>query len=132
MRYLLIPLLLVLLGACNLQIGPLPPPTPAVPVVEFQAPLNGTNIPEGQEIDIILLASDNGTGVARIELLIDGEFYKETTPEISAAVPVFTAATNWMADGPGLHLLTAIAYRQDGTASTPADITVLVTLNSEE
>lgn len=132
MRHLLAMTLILLLGACNLQIGELPTPTPAVPVVEFQAPLNGTNVPEGQEIDIVLLARDHGTGVARIELLIDGEFYKETAPEISAAVPVFTAATNWLAQGPGLHLLTAIAYRQDGTASTPADITVLVTVNSEE
>lgn len=119
--------LLVMLTACNLQYGEPPPlPTPDLPQIEFQAPANNDSISEGTEIEISLVARDDGIGVGRIELLIDDLPHNEAFPEVSAAVPVFAVNMNWLAAGIGFHSLTAIAYRPDGTAGRPATISILV------
>jgi Big-like domain-containing protein len=120
--------LVLFMGACNLQIGtPTPPPTPDAPQIEFQAPLSGATISENTELDIALIARDAGVGVAKIELLIDDQPYKEVMPTTSAAVPIFTVTMNWLASGVGLHSMTATAFRPDGTASQPFTIIVEVT-----
>ena len=50
----------------------------------------------------------------------------EVSPDISAAVPLFTVRMNWLAQGQGRHTLSAIAYRPDGTASDMETILVNV------
>ncbi|HLV34387.1 MAG TPA: Ig-like domain-containing protein [Spirillospora sp.] len=120
--------LVLVTTACNLQSGvPTPYPTPDIPRIEFQVPANNDSFPESSEIIIILLAQDSGIGIARVELLVDDIPHSEAMPEISGAVPVFTARMNWRAEGVGYHSLTAIAYRPDGTASDPETISILVT-----
>jgi hypothetical protein len=118
-------LLIALLTGCNLQSGtPTPIPTPNIPTVQFQFPTNNSTIVEGVDLDIDLLATDPGTGVARIELLIDDQPHQEGKPEISPQVPTFTVKMNWLVKGVGTHSLTAVAYRLDGTASAPETIIV--------
>ena len=120
-------LLIFILTACNLQFGTPPPlPTPDVPQIEFQEPANNARVVEGTELTISLAAFDSGTGVARVELLVDDIVFSQALPEVSAAVPVFTAEMNWLAEGVGFHSLTAIAYRSDGTAGRPTTISILV------
>ena len=127
MRQLLVILTALLLCGCTLsQATPTPLPTPDAPQVEFRAPLNGSTVVEGNELTIELLASDAGTGVARVELLVDDVSHQEGKPAVSAAVPTFTVVMNWRARGVGLHSLTAVAYREDGRASPPAIIVVSV------
>ncbi|MBI5669576.1 MAG: Ig-like domain-containing protein [Chloroflexi bacterium] len=119
--------LLSLLAACNLQQGTPPPlPTPDAPRVEFRAPLNGSTVVEGSELMVELLATDSSAGVARVELLVDDLPHQEGKPQVSVTVPTFTVVMNWQAQGVGLHSLTAVAYRQDGTASAPAVIVITV------
>lgn len=119
------------LSACNLQQGaPIPLPTPDVPRVEFRTPINGSTVVEGGELTVELLATDGGAGVARVELLVDDLPHQEGKPQVSAAVPTFAVVMNWQAQGVGLHSLTAVAYRQDGTASPPAVIVITVLPNS--
>src|SRR5690606_14157895 len=92
-------LLIWLLGAvaCNLQVGtPTPFPTPDLPRVEFQAPANNDSFVEGTDLTIALVASDDGPGIARIELMVDDLPHSEVTPEVSEAVPVFTVTMNWL------------------------------------
>ncbi len=121
-------LILFFISACNLQMGtPTPFPTPDLPRITFQAPANNDSFPEGTDLTIALLAEDPGVGIARVELLIDDLPHSEAFPEISGAVPVFTVTMNWLAEGPGYHSLTALAYRPDGTISSPATIIILVT-----
>lgn len=122
-------LLLLLVGlalsGCNLRTDGAtltPLPTLDVPRVQFSAPANRQQVVNGAEVVIDVLGEDSGAGVARIQLLIDDLPQTEATPEVSAAVPVFAARMHWTAQGTGLHSLTAIAYRQDGTASAPATI----------
>jgi hypothetical protein len=130
MRYLLrvaaALLALLALVACNLsnQPQPTPTPTPSLPTVQFLAPANNAQIPEGTDVDIDIVASDAGIGIGRVELLVDDQKINERGPDVSAAVPVFTVRMNWLARVVGRHTLTAIAYRPDGTPSDPVVIIV--------
>ncbi|MEO8610085.1 MAG: Ig-like domain-containing protein [Chloroflexota bacterium] len=117
--------LIALLAGCNLHSGtPTPIPTPNIPTVQFQFPTNNSTILEGVDLDIDLLATDPGTGIARVELLIDDQPHQEGKPEVSPEVPTFTVKMNWLVQGVGTHSLTAVAYRLDGTASAPQTIIV--------
>lgn len=116
-----------LLAGCNLRQGPpAPPPTPDAPRVEFRFPPNNSTVLDGADLTIELLATDAGSGVARIELLVDDLPHLDGRPQIAAAVPTFAVTMNWLAQGLGQHALTAIAYRLDGSASPPATIIVEV------
>lgn len=121
-------LLVMLLGAgCNLVMDEPAQLPPSVPTIQFLAPPADAIVSEGDEVTIRLLAQDpNGTGVARVTLLIDDLLHQEALPVISAAVPVFTVEMNWLASGVGLHALTATAFRLDGTAGPPTTIRILV------
>lgn len=127
MRKLLIGLLLLVAG-CNLTNEPQPTPTapPPMPEIEFLFPANEATVVEGTDLDIELLASDEGIGIARVEFLVDEAVINERGPDISAAVPLFTVRMNWLAQGQGRHTLSAIAYRPDGTASDMETILVNV------
>ena len=119
---------LLLLSACNLSTtAPEPTPERIVPTVEFLYPTNGSLVIEGTDVQIELLAQDpHGVGVSRVELYVDDVPHQEGAPQISAAVTVFTVDMNWLAEGIGLHALSAIAYRPDGTASDAITISLLV------
>jgi hypothetical protein len=121
-------LIICVLCACNLVAGTLTAtPPPNIPTVEFQYPINDSSVVEGSDVQIQLLAQDSiGEGVARVELLVDDQSLQQGVPLISSAVPVFTVEMNWLAEGVGLHSLSAIAFRPDGTASDPAIIRILV------
>jgi len=128
MRKLLICIVLVVASGCNLTNEPEPTgtATPPMPEVQFLFPANEATVVEGTDLDIELLASDEGVGIARVEFLVDEAVINERGPEISAAVPLFTVRMNWLAQGQGRHTLSAIAYRPDGTASDLETILVNV------
>ncbi|MCC6616726.1 MAG: hypothetical protein IT320_24845 [Anaerolineae bacterium] len=120
--------LLLALSACNLSTeAPTPTPERIVPTVEFLYPTNGSLVVEGTDVQIELLAQDSrGSGVARVELYVDDQPHQDGAPVVSSAVSVFTVDMNWLAEGVGLHALSAIAYRADGTASDAATISLEV------
>lgn len=121
-------LLFCLLCGCNLIAGTLTPtPPPNIPTITFQYPANDSTVAEGADVQIQLLAQDAiGDGISRVELLVDDQPHQEGVPLISRAVPVFTVEMNWLAEGVGLHSLSAVAFRADGTSSDPAIIRILV------
>lgn len=127
-RCLILLICVLLLAACNLSAEkpPTPTPPPDIPTVQFLFPANEATVVEGTDLQIDLVGSDTGIGVARIELLVDDTLVNERGPDISAAVPVFTVRMNWLAQGVGRHTLTAIAYRPDNTQSDPVTILVNV------
>lgn len=86
-----------------------------------------TQVRAGDDVVLLLLAEDlGGPGVARVDLLVDDRPHQQGSPEVSSAVPVFTVQMRWRANTPGLHALTAVAYREDGTASAPTSIVLEV------
>lgn len=118
--------LLLTLSACNLNsAAEASVPAPQVPQVMFNAPVNQATIFEDTLIDIDLVATDDETGIALIELYVDGELLEDGRPD-SGAEPVYRVTMNWFAAGVGLHTLTAIAYQPNGTASPEATIVVEV------
>jgi hypothetical protein len=121
MKHLLL-IALLLLSACSLNT---PAPPPDVPHVEFLFPMEGVSVSAGTDLQIGLVATDS-TGIARVELLIDDLPHQEARPAEATTVPVFTVDMNWLAQGSGVHVLTATAYRANGTASEPAIIRVNV------
>jgi hypothetical protein len=120
--------LAVMLAACNLQqkVEITPVPTPNIPAVQFRFPPNNTTIIEGAELDVEILATDGGIGVAQVEFKVDDQIQQVGRPQISQAVPAFTVKMNWTAQGVGRHPLTATAYRPDGTPSDTATIIIEV------
>jgi hypothetical protein len=113
-------------AGCNLSaVTPTPAPRDA-PTIRFQLPAPDATFREGEEVEILLVAQDEGAGVARVELLVDDLLHQQGEPVASAAVPVFTVTMNWLAQGIGLHAFSAIAFRADGTASDPAHLRILV------
>jgi hypothetical protein len=116
----LLSVLLVLLTGCTLSSGgtATPLPTPDIPQVEFLFPPQGTSIFEGADLTIDLLAQDETGGIGRVELYLNDQLLREAEPE-TPGEPVYRVEFNWFAEGAGgRQVLSAIAYRQDGTASS--------------
>jgi hypothetical protein len=115
------------LAGCNLTASqPTPVPTPDLPGVEFLYPADGSSVIEGTDLTIDLIARDESQGINRIELLLNGIRLREAVTDSDAPVPAFRVEMNWLAQGAGLHVLTAVAYRPDGIRSDEADITIEV------
>lgn len=122
MKQLLLLAALLIVSACSLN-NPTAPPD--VPRVQFLFPMDGVSVSAGTDLQIGLLATDDD-GIARVELLVDDLPHQQASPIERDAVPVFTVDMNWLARGAGLHSMTAVAYRLDGTVSDPAIIRVNV------
>ncbi len=125
---LLIPLAL---AACNFPGGePTETPTPepetaSAPTIVIESPPSGTSVDVGDEVTIHSTATDD-IGVARIDLQVDGSVVRsDMTPEGTAQLQ-FSLLQTWVAEGPGEHRLSVIAYREDGTPSSPASVVINV------
>jgi hypothetical protein len=108
------------LVGCNLNsaaITPTAAPTPDVPQVLFNAPVNNARVFEETLLDVDIVATDNTQGIAKIEFYVDGTLLETGEPEVSPAKPVFRVTMNWLTEGVGTHTFSAIAYRPDGTTS---------------
>lgn len=129
--------MLIVLSGCTLTDGVQPsPPNPLT--VEFLYPLDNTSVLEGTDLQIRVLAQvaaqvaaqdaaqDANGGVARVELRVDDLLHQQGSPVERESVEVFTVEMNWIAQGVGLHALTATAFRLDGTSGTPVTIRVNV------
>jgi hypothetical protein len=119
--------LLVALSACNLTApDPTVFPTPDMPQVTFQSPQNNAQVFENFDLVVDIVARDTTLGITRIEFYVDGDLLIEGTPPDEEVVEVFRVNMNWLAQGLGLHTLSAIAYRPDNTPSDEAIIAVEV------
>ncbi|MFQ3660056.1 MAG: Ig-like domain-containing protein [Anaerolineae bacterium] len=118
---------LAVLMACNLaQPAPTPIPTPDLPTVEIIDPPNNVQVIEGTTFAFDVVARDASQGVSKIELYIDEALINQVNPFDVVAAPVFRAQINWTAQGVGLHVVEAIAYRPDGQRSDGALLTIEV------
>jgi hypothetical protein len=101
-------------------------PTPDLPQIEILDPPNNVQIVEGTDFDIDILAQDATSGIIKVELYVDGELIQESNPPTNIVEPQYRVIVNWLAQGTGKHVIEAVAYRQDGTRSDAALITVEV------
>jgi len=128
----LIVLVAALLVGCNLAAVE---PTPTLPPnrIEFITPTNNFRVNEGTELIIQLVAHDPD-GVAEVELLVDGQTHQTATPVDAPTAPVFVVDMNWLAEGVGLHSMTAASYRANGrfSATTIINVEVIAADATEE
>ncbi|MBI1280727.1 MAG: hypothetical protein GC179_21565 [Anaerolineaceae bacterium] len=121
---------LVVLSGCNLRSTSAPTdtpfPTPDIPRIRFIFPENNSSVIDGTDVAVELLAEDSGSGIAKVQLIVDEVLQGEGHPEVSPSVPAFSVKIHWMAQGIGLHSLTAIAFREDGKTSNAATMVLLV------
>ena len=118
---LLIAIVIGLTG-CNLGTPQATPvPTPDLPTLQILSPPNNQQVIEGTDFDIDLLAVDESQGIRKIELYVDDILVNDSTV-ISGTLPQYRVTMNWLAQGEGFHVVSAIAYRSD---ETPSDETLI-------
>lgn len=110
-----------LLLACNI-----PGLMPSQPEVTIQFPIDGASLPLGEPIVITAVASDlDGSGVTQVELFANGESVK-LIESPDGGQDLFDVAFTWVPHSEGHITLTVIAYREDGSPSNVATVTVLI------
>ncbi|MGB7337309.1 MAG: Ig-like domain-containing protein [Phototrophicaceae bacterium] len=119
--------LILLLAGCNLGTSDVTAvPTPDLPSVEILSPANNQQVIIGVDFNFDIVARDSTAGIALVELYVDDALINFSTPVDAASVPIFRTEMNWQASGIGRHIIAVIAYREDGTPSDPARLTIEV------
>lgn len=113
-----------LLSSCTLDATPVP--TPDLPRVQFVAPPNNSRVVNNTDLTIDLFAQDSTVGIAKIELYADDGLVKEASLPNYGVQANFRVQINWLASGLGFHVLSAIAYRPDGTRSDETFLSIEV------
>ena len=128
LRSLWLTALVVIVAACS-SAPPTPSPPPGgQPSVIIESPANGSPTPVGQPLVVQAQATDSGPGVNRIDLRVGGILVdSEGTPGL-VAQPSFSATLQYVPSADGVVTISVTAYRADGTASPPAEITVAVVI----
>lgn len=98
---------------------PLPPPR-----VTINTPSNSAIIDAGQPLPVQAVAED-AQGIARVELLVDGQTIKTDASPNGAAQKSFAVLQTWQASGGGLHV---IVVRATSTQGAVAEAAVSVTV----
>jgi hypothetical protein len=95
------------------------------PTITVTAPTSDAQFEEGEEVNILSSAND-AKGVTRVELYVDGNLYRTDSSPSAEGETSLAMAQAWLAEGPGMHSLSVIAYNVDGEASDPWAVTVRV------
>lgn len=109
--------LLYFFGGVSLLAGP----GPSVRIVQ---PAGDLAIRSGETI-VILVQAHSEDGLARIDLLMDGEVIRSHSPK-DPAQTTFITPFNWFSSRVGEQHFEVIAYDGSGNASEPASLTVAV------
>jgi hypothetical protein len=94
------------------------------PKVTILAPVNNAQFTEGDEIQVQSTSTDS-SGIARVELAVDGATVATDAPPIPKGQTLFTLVQRWKAT-PGQHTLSVRAFNAAGAASDPALVTIIV------
>jgi hypothetical protein len=126
MRFVFGLLFIMMLSACNLnQQAPITPQAPDLPTVRFVEPANNARVLVGTDLTVDLYAEDQ-VGIERLVFYVDGVEVNTGETDNPTGERQFRVYMNWMAEGLGLHILSAVAYRVDGAKSDEAYLTVEV------
>ncbi|MCE7946787.1 MAG: hypothetical protein DYG88_05090 [Chloroflexi bacterium CFX4] len=114
--------------ACNFQLGGAPRTPIGTPTwsLDFIAPDNNSLIVAGTTITLAAVASDALSGVARIDFSVDGSLIGSQNAPISEGQTRFSAQQAWQPTEARGYLITAEAFRADGTSIGEAGVAVQV------
>jgi hypothetical protein len=108
--------------ACNLVGRPRVSP----PSIVIVGPPDGSSTSVNRPLVISAVASDpHGPGVARVELLVDGQVV-HVADAPGGPQPSLSCNHTWLPEEEGQLAIMAMAYREDGATSAPASVTVRV------
>ncbi len=120
-------LLLVLLAGCTLNnTAPANPAISGVPVVAIGAPSPNATYLEGVVVNIQATVSNAGKDIDRVEIVIDGATAATLTQPNPEGAATFNVTHGWSASGVGTHSISVVAYRADGSSSTPDSVSISV------
>jgi hypothetical protein len=128
---LTIGLLLASAAACNFDTTPDAEVSDleSGPLVLLIAPVNGSTYAEGIAVQLYAIAQDSLVGVSRLEFQMDGLPIGEVKASNPAGQSVLEGQMVWMAVDKRGHVLTAEAFRADGSSLGSADVTLKVVDN---
>jgi hypothetical protein len=106
--------------ACSIDMGGASQPT-----VEILAPLSGTEVGLGQEVEVKYRAAD-ATAVLRAELEVGGQVVDVQKSPVAEGQPSLTGVLRWTATEPGSHSLVVYAYNSDRAQSEPVGVNITV------
>ncbi|MBI5957471.1 MAG: SH3 domain-containing protein [Chloroflexi bacterium] len=117
--------------ACNFDTAPdsRVPGVPAGPLVLLIAPVNGSAYAEGVAVQFYAIAQDSSAGVARLEFRLDSFPVGDVKANTPGGQPSLEAQMTWTAVDKRGHILTAEAFRADGSSLGSADVTLKVVDN---
>jgi hypothetical protein len=95
----------------------------SLPVVELISPTESDAVVVGQPVNVVASISAS-SGVARVELLVNGQEISTVAPPSSPAT--YNSNFEWVPVSEGAVVLAVIGYDQDGNAAEPAMVTVQV------
>jgi hypothetical protein len=122
----LLTMFIMLVAGCNLGTPQQTPvPTPDIPTIQILSPPNNAQVIDSTDFDIDILAIDDSQGIHKIELYVD-EMLINDTIATDGALPQYRVTMNWLAQREGLHVVSVVAFRADGTRSDETRITIKV------
>jgi hypothetical protein len=130
MTLLLVLFVFLFVLGCIPQTAPPPTPTatimdPGIPSVVIQSPPSESTFPAQSRVLIHSSAQDETVGINRVELSVNGALVRsDKTPE-DTPQNQYSLLQAWVPEQPGEYILTVVAYRSDGTASSPAKINLI-------
>jgi Bacterial SH3 domain/CARDB/Bacterial Ig domain len=120
-------LLLVLLAGCTLNnASTTNPAISGAPVVKIGAPSPNATYLEGVVVNIQATISNAGQDIDRVEIVIDGSTAATLNTPNAEGTATFNVTHGWSASGVGTHSISIVAYRADGSSSTPDTVAISV------
>jgi len=113
---------ILFLGIVGLSCGPVE--TATAPTIAISAPATGTTVTVGETVQIVSTANASA-GVARVELLVNGQVVRTDSPPTENPTS-FAVSQPWIPVVEGSETVSVVAYDAKDKASDPATITVNV------
>ncbi|MBL8161515.1 MAG: SH3 domain-containing protein [Anaerolineae bacterium] len=127
---LLLPVVALLLGACNLLTAPDGGGQQSVisgaPVVQIVSPAPNATFREGVAVPIQALISNAGADIDRVEIVVNGSIVATLPKPNTANTPSFSITQSWQPGNAGQYTLGVTAFRADGSSSAPVTVTVTI------
>jgi hypothetical protein len=92
--------------------------------VTILAPVGNAQFNEGEEVQVQSTCADP-SGIARVELAVDGATVATDVPPITKGQTLYTLVQRWKAT-PGTHTISVRAFNASGVAGDPALVNVIV------
>jgi hypothetical protein len=100
------------------------------PSVEITSPTSGATAEIGEAVEIASTSTADA-GIARVELLVDGDVVQESTPP-SGNPSTFRLVQSWLPDAEGEVEISVVAYDSEGRASDEATVILNVGAGAAE